>query len=204
MALRNVQCWLWENQQPLLSAVNSKIIAGQTHKISSCKTKDHNSTLSICFYTAHTFQTWPAHTASRSSNATPRHLKPPKTYLCTLSFSCVLLKTPWLRPQLSARGGCLPLEWTASSFIAACEVAHGCSTDFRWIILKPVFHVLCLPQQQTLHEKWDEYRLLMVQEQRLVHGRFVDSVMFFFLTHMRKRMKLAKHFPCVMISRKWF
>lgn len=29
-----------------------------------------------------------------------------------------------------------------------------------------------LPLQQTLHEKWDEYRSLMVQEQRLVHGGF--------------------------------
>lgn len=25
--------------------------------------------------------------------------------------------------------------------------------------------------QQTLHEKWDEYRSLVVQEQRLFHGK---------------------------------
>lgn len=30
-----------------------------------------------------------------------------------------------------------------------------------------------LSLQQTLHEKWDEFRSLMVQEQRLVHGEFL-------------------------------
>lgn len=30
-----------------------------------------------------------------------------------------------------------------------------------------------LSLQQNLHEKWDEFRSLMVQEQRLVHGEFL-------------------------------
>lgn len=31
--------------------------------------------------------------------------------------------------------------------------------------------------QQTLYEKWGEYRSLMVQEQRLVHGEWVCTPM---------------------------
>ena len=30
--------------------------------------------------------------------------------------------------------------------------------------------------QQTLYEKWGEYRSLMVQEQRLVHGELTSGV----------------------------
>lgn len=29
--------------------------------------------------------------------------------------------------------------------------------------------------QQTLYEKWGEYRSLMVQEQRLVHGEYLAA-----------------------------